>query len=133
MYGRSEIIMSNISGKLNLASLQHVIEKRKTKSGEMIDVITLPIKNNNLFLSEKGNVFFDLIAFEVAPDKRKGEDTHLVKQSLDKAVMDKMTDEQKKAMPIIGNLKVWGQSEPTPAAQSQDFSGMPQYGDALPF
>jgi len=122
--------MSNISGKLNLASLQHVIEKRKTKSGDMIDVITLPIKNNNLFLSEKGNVFFDLIAFEVAPDKRKNEDTHLVKQSLDKAVMDKMTEEQKKAMPIIGNLKVWGQSEPTPSAPAAD---IPESTDDLPF
>lgn len=114
--------MSNISGKINLAQFQHVIEKRKTKGGEQIDVITLPIKNNNLFLSDKGNVFLDIIAFEVAPDKRKTEDTHLVKQSLPK-------DKQSESDPIIGNLKVWGASEPTP----QQTDDIPQSEDDLPF
>ena len=115
--------MSNISARINLAQLQHVVEKRKTKSGEQIDVITLPIKNNNLFLSDKGNVFLDLIAFEVAPEKRKTEDTHLVKQSLPK---EKQTDSD----PILGNMKVWGQSEATP----QQATDMPEPdGEGLPF
>lgn len=103
--------------------LQHKVEKRKTTTGETIDVITIPIKNNNLFLSEKGNVFLDLIAFEVAPEKRKTEDTHLVKQSLPK---DKQTDKD----PIIGNLKVWGAAEPTPAPEA-DIA--PQSNGDLPF
>ena|GEM_PF-1916942 len=122
-------IMSNISSRINLAQLQHVVEKRKTKSGEQIDVITLPIKNNNLFLSDKGNVFLDLIAFEVAPEKRKTEDTHLVKQSLDKKASDAMTDQEKRDMPILGNMKVWGHAEATP----QQATDMPEPDGDLPF
>lgn len=112
--------------------LQHVIEKRKTKSGEMIDVVTLPIKNNNLFLSEKGNCYLDLIGFEVAPEKRKTDDTHLVKQSLPKDVQEKMSEEEKRAMPILGNLRVWGNVEQEPV-QSADLPPAPESTDQLPF
>ena len=110
--------------------LQHKVEKRKTTTGETIDVITIPIKNNNLFLSEKGNVFLDLIAFEVAPEKRKTDDTHLVKQSLDKATSEKMSEDEKRSMPILGNLKVWGAAEPTPAPEAYI---APQSNGDLPF
>ncbi len=90
--------------------LQHVVEKRKTKSGEEIDVITIPIKNNRLFLSEKGNVFLDLIGFEVAPEKRKGDDTHLVKQSLNKADSEKMSEDEKKGNANFGKSSRMGTS-----------------------
>ena len=105
--------MSNISGKINLAALKHA--RIKTKKGA--DAIVIPIAENHLFASEKGNVYLDLQAWELKEKKSDSKDTHLVKQSLPKDIFDKMSEEQKKGMPIIGNLIDWGaggHGEPEP-------------------
>ena len=103
--------MGNISGKLNLTQLKHKIITSK----KGVECLILPIDSNLFYRGEKG-VYLDLTAFEIREPKEKG-DTHLVKQQLPKDVYDKMSDEDKKATPIIGNLKVWGGSshgEPDP-------------------
>jgi len=103
--------MGNISGKLNLAMLKHAMTK--TKNGQ--DVIVIPVKDNDLFLSEKGNVYLDIQAYELKNPKEGSKDTHIVKQSFSKEVFEKMTDDEKKKTPIIGNLTYWsGGGEPAP-------------------
>lgn len=99
--------MPNFSTKLNLTGLKHQVTKMKGKDG-MIDVVVLPIAANNLFKGDKG-VYLDLSHIEL--DNPKYDDTHLVKQSLPKEVYEKLTEDQKRAIPIIGNSKVWGSSE----------------------
>lgn len=124
--------MGNIYGKLNLAQMVHVPMTKKGKSGDMVEGIFIPIKKNNLFKSEKGNIYLDLIAFEVAPEKRKGEDTHLVKQSFSKDVRDKMSEQEQNDLPILGNLKVlegFGEPAPNTAGPSVDAES----DDDLPF
>lgn len=93
-----------ITGKINLASLEHAIVPMKSKTGESIDCLVIPIKKNNLFKSEKGNVYLDFAAFEVAPEKRKGEDTHLIVQSFDKAKREAMKAAGEQSA-ILGNLR----------------------------
>lgn len=121
--------MSNISIKVNLAGLIHATRVEKGKSGEQ-ECIIIPIKQNNLHKGEKG-LYLDLTAFEIK-DRSKMDadrkDTHLVKQSLPDEIYKSLTEEQKKAIPIIGNAIVWsGQgnepelNQPTPE------------GDDLPF
>jgi hypothetical protein len=119
--------MSSISGKINLTQLKNQVIT--TKKGAKC--IVIPIKENNLYEGEKG-VYLDITAFE---NKNKGDrsDTHIVKQSLQKEVYQSMSEEQKKAMPILGNLKVWGSggySEPDPNTVDTGFS---QTIDDLPF
>ena len=99
--------MGNISTKINLAGLKNaaIIKSGKNKD---VDCILIPIAQNNLFKSEKGAVYLDLQGFEYKSQKEGSKDTHLVKQSLPKEVFDKMSDEDKKAMPILGNHIVWG-------------------------
>lgn len=101
--------MGRISTKINLAALKNaaIITSGKNKD---VDCILIPIEQNNLFRSEKGAVYLDLIGFETPVDKRKGKDTHLVKQSLSKDIQDKMTEDEKKAMPILGNHIDWDQA-----------------------
>jgi hypothetical protein len=101
--------MSNISGKINLLNL-HAIRKVITGRLGPTECLVIPIAKNNLFVGEKG-VYLDLIAFEIDKPKEGQKDTHLVKQSLNKEVRDKMTEEQLKAMPILGNLQVWGEKQ----------------------
>lgn len=99
--------MSRISGRINLAQLKGQVRVIKGESG-MIECLVLPIQLNHLYKGEKG-IYLDLIAFEIENKKNDSKDTHLVKQSFSKDVREKMTDEQLKAMPIIGNLQVWGE------------------------
>jgi len=96
--------MSTIVGKINLASLTHVIQEKKNKAGEMIKCVVIPIEQNHLFQSEKGNLFMDLIAFDLK--ELKDDQSHLVKQSLPKAVREKMSKEDQEKLPIIGSLNV---------------------------
>jgi len=119
--------MSRISGKINLMQLQAAIRKMKGESGE-VECLIIPIEKNNLFKGEKG-IYLDLIAFEI---EKKGEskDTHLVKQSLPKDVREFMADEELRAMPILGNLQVWGDfTEPEPQSSME----VKQEDDDLPF
>ena len=92
-----------ITGKINLAQLVHGIKKVKTAKGEE-DCLIIPIAQNKLFKSEKGNVYLDFAGFEIAPEKRKGDDTHLIVQSFDQATRDanKAANIQS---PILGNMR----------------------------
>jgi len=110
--------MGRISVKLNLAALKNaaIITSGKNKD---VDCILIPIEQNHLFRSEKGAVYLDVIGFETAPEKRKGKDTHMAKQSLDKKVLDAMSEDEKKAMPILGNFIDWDQSGESQGSQTE--------------
>lgn len=100
--------MSNISTKVNLAALKHSVKKLKGQTGE-VECLIIPIEANSLFKGEKG-VYLDLTGFEIKNKANESKDSHLVKQSFPKEVYEKMTDEDKKAQPIIGSHILWGQS-----------------------
>ena len=110
--------MGRISVKINLAALKNaaIITSGKNKD---VDCILIPIEQNHLFRSEKGAVYLDVIGFETAPEKRKGKDTHMAKQSLDKKVLDAMSEDEKKAMPILGNFIDWDQSGESQGSQTE--------------
>lgn len=104
--------MGNISIKLNLSGLKHAVREEKGQSG-MQKCIIIPIAQNNLFEGEKG-LYLDLTAIELknpAPDQK---DTHLLKQNMPKDLYEKMTEDERKALPILGNAKVWGTSSNEP-------------------
>lgn len=121
--------MSNISTKLNLAGLKHSRMNMKGQSG-MVDCLIIPIDANMLYKGEKG-LYLDLTHLEIKDRSKQSEgqkDTHLVKQSFQKEVYEKMTDEEKRSFPILGNTIVWGQNlnEPQLVAPIEE-------GDDLPF
>ena len=126
--------MSNISIKLNLRQLESAVIKMKGKSGEM-DCLVIPIEKNNLVQGKKG-VYIDLTAIELNEprESKNGEvpDTHLVKQNLPKEVYATLTDEQKKAMPILGNAIDWSKVSREPAPNNTNV-GEPINEDDLPF
>jgi hypothetical protein len=101
-------------GKINLAALpsHKIVEFAQKGSSKKLKCIVLPIDKNHLFLSDKGNVFLDMVIFKMKEpntDEETGAitQTHLVKQSLSKEVRNKMTEEEKMNQPIIGNLNIW--------------------------
>ena len=108
-----------ITGKLNLLNLFATRKMMKAQSGE-IECLIIPIVKNQLFVGEKG-IYLDLIAFEVK-DKKEGKDTHLIKQSFSKEVREAMSDEELKAVPILGNLRIsdgFQEKEPVSSTEVQ--------------
>lgn len=120
-----------MQGKFNLAAFKHAIMDVARKDGSKVKCIVIPIEENSLFLSDKGNVYCDWRAWELAPEKRKGEETHLINQSLKKEVRDALKAAGKYA-PTIGTIR-----EPQPeAAETVDNTlsmAAVNNGDDLPF
>ena len=73
------------------------------RSGNKIDCLAIPIALNNLFVSDSNEIYLNMVAWE--SDKLKNGQTHLLKQSLPKEVVDNMSEEQKKGLPILGSVK----------------------------
>lgn len=101
--------MGNFSGRQDLLKFKNAcVISVKGKTGSKKGVF-IPIEDNNLFVTSDDNnkaksVYFDFMAFETRNPGKFG-DTHMIKQSLDKDTRSKMSEEEKRAMPIIGNMK----------------------------
>lgn len=107
--------MSNFSTKLNLAALKHSRRFIKGQSGE-IDCLVIPIDANNLYRGEKG-LYLDLYHLQLK-NPIEGQNSHLVKQNLPKELYEQMNEDERKAMPILGNSTVWvQQSNEAPLAE----------------
>ena len=128
LFNYKKIIMSNISGKLNLLNL-YAVRKMLNAGAGPIECIVIPIEKNKLVVGEKG-VYLDLIAFELEKKSAEIKQTHLVKQSFSKDVREKMTEEELKAQPILGNLLVWGERQ---ESEPRSPTGVQGENDDLPF
>lgn len=94
---------SNYNVKINLAAFKHVVRKMKSKNGDQ-ECLIIPLASNHLFKGDKG-LYVDITA--IAVKEPKFDDTHILKQGLPKEIYDALTDEQKKAQPIFGNMGPW--------------------------
>ena len=114
--------MGNISIKINLKQLKHVEREMTGKDGvTKIKVLIIPMDENMIYQGEKG-AYLNLTAIEIK-DRSKfsadQKDTHLVKQDIPKAKYDLMSDEQRMALPILGNAILWGRQESAPVESSE--------------
>lgn len=100
--------MANLNIKLNLQNLICACRFEKGTISGPVECLIIPLEKNHLFKGEKG-VYLDMTAFELK--EKKENKTHLIKQQLPKDVFKAMTDEQKKATPILGDVSVWERAE----------------------
>lgn len=115
--------MANISLKVNLRQLKHVQREMTNKDGKKFNVLIIPIDENMIYQGEKGS-YLNMTAIEIK-DRSKfsadQKDTHLIKQDIPKEKYDAMSEEERKAMPILGNAILWGRQESAPQ-ESSEFS-----------
>ena len=100
--------MTDFNGRLNLLKLKRAAVMQIQGRTEVLRCLVIPIEDNNIFISTDENnrpkaAYLDLTVW--ALKNPKYDETHMIKQSLPKEVREKMTDEEKKAMPILGGLK----------------------------
>ena len=112
--------MSNFGIKIDLSKLSGASVVELTgRSGVPTKCVVIPVEANHIFVGQKG-VYLDLCAFEMKNPQYEA--THTIKQSLPKAVRDSMTDEQRKALPIVGDLKPLGNNNGAQAAYQGGYS-----------
>jgi hypothetical protein len=116
---------------INLRQLNHAL--MVTPKG--VECIVIPIIENNLFKGEKV-LTLSIVGFEFE-SKQTGEykDTHLLKQSFSKEKLAAMTDEEKRALPILGNARVTtqGQGYAEPEPKDLNKGEVADSVDSLPF
>lgn len=127
--------MTDFNGKLNLLKLKRAGIMQIQGRAEVLRCLVIPIEDNSIFVTtDEDNhpkaAYLDLTAWELKNPKY--DETHMVKQSLPKEVREKMIDEEKKAMPILGGLKPVifenqnaASSCDAPFAQTQNLDNLP--------
>lgn len=96
----------------------------KGKDGRAHKCVVIDIEAAHLFHSEKGAVYLDVIAWENRDGVSQFGDTHMVKQSLPKAVRESLStlsQEQREAQTrILGNMRPSTESQSAaPAVTAQ--------------
>lgn len=96
--------MENLLISVNLTKLNRVGRVLlDDHNGKKIDCIAIPIAYNQLIVSANNEVYLNMVAW--ASENLRDGQTHLVKPSVPKVIFEKMSEEQKRAIPIIGNVK----------------------------
>lgn len=96
--------MSSYAINLNLLKLKNtaVIDIKSNKTGEVKKCLIIPVVDNDLYQSERG-IYIGLNAYEA--NNLKDEKTHLVKQNHSKEVREKMSEDDRVNLPILGDAK----------------------------
>lgn len=101
--------MTTFSGKLNLLKFKGACVISVKGHAGVKKGVFIPIDDNHIFISaddtnKAKGAYIDFMAFENKQPSKYG-DTHMIKQSIDKDTRSKMSEEEKRAMPILGNMK----------------------------
>ena len=128
--------MSNFQGKIDFLKLKNAcVISVNGKSGAKKGVF-VPIEDNGLFVTTDGNnkvkgAYLNFAAFE---NKRVGKygDTHMIKQSIGKDARSKMSEEEKRSIPILGNMKPMELQNASQAVEAP-VAPLVQEEDDLPF
>ena len=129
--------MGNFQGKLDFLKFKNsCVISVKGKTGEKKGVF-VPIEDNGLFVTTDENnkakgAYFNFAVFENKQVGKYG-DTHMIKQSIDKDARSKMSDEEKRAMPIFGNMKPMEFNNATHAVEPPVAPVSHEEEDSLPF
>jgi hypothetical protein len=102
--------MDNFQIKQNLLKFNNAfVMNIKGKSSSKM-CVCIPIEDNHLFVSTDDNlkakaVYADVNVNQYEEGKSQYGDTHYLRLSVPKEIREKMTEEEKKAIPYLGNMK----------------------------
>lgn len=122
----------NYSISINLSRLAGAVFTNLKGKTATKRCLVIPIDDAGLYAGEKG-IYLDLVAYGQR-DAKYG-NTHLLKRSISKAEREAMTDEQRRAVPILGDMKELKPAamQPTMGMQGAQFVNDDGTVDDLPF
>ena len=130
--------MGSFLGKINFLKLKNACVISVNGNTGQKKGVFIPIEDNNIFVSTDDSnkakgAYLKFAVFEAQPPGKFG-DTHMIKQSFDRNARSKMSDEEKRAMPILGNMKpmeFYGETQES--EYSADSMTQKRDDDSLPF
>lgn len=125
--------MSNFSIRLDLLKLQGAFTRNLKGKTATKRCLIIPVDDNDcVFLGEKG-CYMNVSAFETRNNQYG--DTHLVKPDIPKEKRERMTEEERNAVPILGNMRPIQPQQGTVSGtmQSTDFVNEQGEAEELPF
>ncbi len=125
--------MSNFSIRLDLLKLQGAFTRNLKGKTATKRCLIIPVDDNDcVFLGEKG-CYMNVSAFETRNNQYG--DTHLVKPDIPKEKRERMTEEERNAVPILGNMRPIQPQQGTVSGtmQSTDFVNEQGEAEDLPF
>ncbi len=121
--------MSSYAIKVNLKTLKDtgLVNAKGRKC------VLIPVDGNGeIYVGEKG-IYLNLTAIEMKQASQFG-DTHFLKGNLDKDAFAKLTEEERKALPIVGNMRpIERRQAEQPAEPIADGDITPADDEDLPF
>lgn len=131
--------MDNFQIKQNLLKFNNAfVMNIKGKSSSKM-CVCIPIEDNHLFVSADDNlkakaVYADVNVNQYEEGKSQYGDTHYLRLSVPKEIREKMTEEEKKAIPYLGNMKPSQiQQKQSADIESPTYSVPEDDMDGLPF
>ena len=120
--------MSNLAIKVNLLRIKGTsLVNLKSKTGVTKECVIIPVEDCGLFKGEKG-VYLDLTA--LAYREPMYNQTHFIKQSIDKDMYTSLSEEERNNLPIIGSVKAIERKQ----VQAEGYTDYEEVGaDGLPF
>lgn len=125
--------MSNYNIRLDLLRLQGAFTRNLKGKTATKRCLIIPIDDNpGMFLGEKG-CYLNAVAYETQNNQYG--DTHMVKPDLPKEVRERMTDDERRNQPILGNMRPMQSQGGTVSGtmQASDFVNEQGTNDDLPF
>ena len=125
--------MSNFNIRLDLLRLQGAFTRNLKGNTATKRCLIIPIDDNpGMYLGEKG-CYLNAVAYETQNNQYG--DTHMVKPDLPKEVRERMTDDERRNQPILGNMRPMQPQGGTVSGTMQASDFVNEQGDdnGLPF
>lgn len=125
--------MSNFNIRLDLLRLQGAFTRNLKGNTATKRCLIIPIDDNpGMYLGEKG-CYLNAVAYETQNNQYG--DTHMVKPDLPKEVRERMTEDERRNQPILGNMRPMQPQGGTVSGtmQASDFVSNNGTDDDLPF
>lgn len=121
--------MSNYGIKIDLLKLAGSCVTNLQGKTATKKCVVIPIEDNDCIFHGQKGVYLDLTAFEM--NNHQYGETHLIKGDIPKDKREKMTEEQRRALPILGGMKELQRRQVETAPAADAFA--PSNDDDMPF
>jgi hypothetical protein len=121
----------NYQLKIDVKKLNKAFVYQIQGKSAKVECVCIPV--SEFYHGKNGELYCNL---QITEKKQVGQygDTHFAKQSLEKASYNALSEEQRKAIPILGNMEPskFGNNTTTTTTQTAEPQAQPE-GDGLPF
>lgn len=131
--------MENYQLKLNMLKFNNAFVLAIDGKSSTKQCVCIPIEDNHLFITADENLkakaaYADININQYEGGKSQYGDTHYARLAVPKEVRENMTDEEKKAIPYLGNMKPSQVTAPQSAEVATPVYSTPaEVKDDLPF